>query len=243
MPGSPTPSFGRDTAPNAHPGFVRRLLVALARAQGPVRWRRENPVICLVGTILSQATNDRLAERAWRALRARYPAWKHVLSAPHAGIERAIRMCGLARQKARAIRAVLRHLRRTRGRFSLAAPRRPVRDPVRRTEALLAELTGIPGIGIKTAAITLMFGFGADLCAVDTHVARILRRLRVVPAKAAPDRAYRILRPLVPPGRGIELHLRLLRLGRETCRALRPRCGSCPIQALCSGPGMRGAAP
>ncbi len=89
---------------------------------------------------------------------------------------------------------------------------------------------------IKTAAITLMFGFGADLCAVDTHLVRILRRLRIVPEQAAPDRAFRILRPLVPPGRGIALHLQLLRFGRETCRAIRPRCGACPIRRMCPHP-------
>jgi endonuclease-3 len=244
---------------------VRRILDRLTRARGPVRWRRENPVVCLIGTILAQATNDPLAERAYRSLRARYPSWGDVLAAPRAELKRTIRMCGLARQKAGAIRAFLRHLKATRGAFRLdrrpphpggassagalareAAPRtdgsahpgRRLQDvgasgPSHAVDALLADLTSVSGVGIKTAAITLMFGFGADLCAVDTHLVRILRRLRVVPDKAAPDRAFRILRPLVPPGRGIELHLQLIRHGRETCRALRPRCGTCPIRRLC----------
>ena len=233
-------------APNARPGFVLRVLERLARARGPVRWRREDPVTCLIGTILAQATNDPLAERAYRALRRRYPTWGGVLAAPRAEVERTIRMCGLARQKAGAIRAFLRRLKETRGSFKLD-PRgillrgRLPKDvghgaPSHTIDALLADLTAVPGVGIKTAAITLMFGCGADLCAVDTHLVRILRRLRVVPEKAAPDRAFRILRPLVPPGRGIELHLQLIRHGRETCRALRPRCAACPIRQLCPQP-------
>jgi endonuclease III len=240
-------------APNARPGFVLRVLERLARAQGPVRWRREDPVTCLIGTILAQATNDPLAERAYRALRRRYPTWGGVLAAPRAEVERTIRMCGLARQKAGAIRAFLRHLKETRGALKL-----DLRGILRRgrllknaghgvpshtIDALLADLTSVPGVGIKTAAITLMFGSGADLCAVDTHLVRILRRLRIVPEKAAPDRAFRILRPLVPPGRGIELHLQLIRHGRETCKALRPRCGACPVRGVCpsafSVPGAR----
>ena len=93
-------------------------------------------------------------------------------------------------------------------------------------------------MGIKTAAITLMFGAGvASLCAVDTHLVRILRRLAIVPALAAPDRAFRILRPLVPPGRGIELHLQLIRFGRNVCRAPRPRCWECPLRRMCPYPG------
>jgi endonuclease III len=275
--------------PRAAATRVRRVLDTLARARGPVRWRREDPVVCLIGTILAQATNDPLAERAYRALRTRYPAWGRVLAAPRAEVERTIRMCGLARQKAGAIRAFLRYLKETRGTFRLgprgsALPPSPdwKRDanprtsggrqrqdigaglvrrslgegggasrtvweptpwamplkighgvPTHTVDALLADLTTVPGVGIKTAAITLMFGYGADLCAVDTHLVRILRRLRVVPEKSAPDRAFRILRPLVPDGRGIELHLQLIRHGRETCKALRPRCGACPIRRLC----------
>src|SRR5262249_20657246 len=131
-----------------------------------------------------------------------------------------------------AIQAFLAHLVATRGRITLRDLRRPDLD----VDGALAELTSIPGVGIKTAAITLMFGAGADLCAVDTHLVRILRRLAVLPEKAAPDRAFRILRPLVPRGQGIELHMQLIRHGRTTCRAPIPRCGECPLLRLCPYP-------
>jgi endonuclease III len=211
---------------------VQRILDVLERARGPVRWRREDPVSCLIGTILAQATTDLLAERAYRQLRRRLPTWKLVMAAPVAQVERAIAMSGLAAQKARAIQAFLRHLQRTRGRISLADLRRPDLD----VDAPLADLSSIRGVGIKTAAITLMFGAGVSLCAVDTHLARILRRLAVVPPTAAPERAFRILRPLVPEGRGIELHLQLIRFGRATCRARRPRCWDCPLTRMCTYP-------
>jgi endonuclease-3 len=213
----------------ARPATVRRVLRALERAGPPPVWRLEDPVACLVGTILSQATNDTLAERAYRSLRRRLPSWRRVLEAPREDVEDAIRMSGLAAQKARAIQAFLAHLIATRGRVTLADLRRPELD----VDAALAELSSIDGVGIKTAAITLMFGAGVPLCAVDTHLVRILRRLGIVPAAAAPERAFRILRPLVPEGRGIELHLRLIQLGRTTCRAQIPRCGECPLAGMC----------
>ncbi len=222
------------TAPHA---FVPRILERLARAYGPVPpWRREDPVVCLIGTILAQATNDPLAERAYRSLRRRFPTWKGVLEAPRAEVEEAIKMSGLAAQKARAIQAFLGHLVATRGRISLADLRRPGLD----VDAALAELASIPGIGVKTAAITLMFGAGVSLCAVDTHLVRILRRLAIVPPKAAPDRAFRILRPLVPEGRGIELHMQLIRFGRNVCRAARPRCFECALRDICPYPDKTG---
>lgn len=217
-------------APNARPVYVLRILEKLHKAYGPVRpWRTEDPVTCLIGTILSQATNDVLSERAYRSLRKRFTSWAKVHAAPHRSVEEAIRMCGLARQKARAIKNFLRFLKETRGTFSLKDLRRPDLN----VDAALSELSSVAGIGVKTAAITLMFACNADLCAVDTHLQRILQRLHVAPPKASPDRAYRILRPLIPTGRAIELHLQLIRFGRNVCKAQRPRCEGCALRKMC----------
>jgi endonuclease III len=212
---------------------VQRILTRLSRAYGPVPPPRlEEPVSCLIGTILAQATNDVLAERAYRSLRGRLRSWEAVLAAPRREVEDAIRVSGLAAQKARAIQAFLAHLMATRRRMSLRDLRRADLD----VDAALTELSSVPGVGIKTAAITLMFGARVSLCAVDTHIVRVLRRLAIVPPSASPERAFRILRPLVPRGRGVELHMQLIRFGRTTCRALRPRCRECALRRTCPYP-------
>ena len=60
------------------------------------------------------------------------------------------------------IQAFLRHLKATRGRFALGDLRRKGLD----VDAALADLTQVPGVGVKTAAITLMFGCGAIMGAL-----------------------------------------------------------------------------
>src|SRR6266581_4494362 len=113
------PSLPRGAAPTARGrARVRLLLERLTRWYGPVGpWHLEEPVACVVGTILAQATNDGLAERAYRSLRRRFPSWTDVLAAPRAEVERAVRVSGLGAQKARAIQAFLGHLQATRGRI------------------------------------------------------------------------------------------------------------------------------
>ncbi len=68
---------------------------------------------------------------------------------------------------------------------------------------------------------------------VDTHVHRVTMRLGLVPAKASAERADRILHELVPSGLRTPLHVALIRLGREICKAPTPRCAICPLKDIC----------
>ena len=48
------------------------------------------------------------------------------------------------------------------------------------SDAAQACLTGLPGVGPKTAACVLLFSLGRPLMPVDTHVHRVARRLGVI---------------------------------------------------------------
>jgi endonuclease-3 len=101
-----------------------------------------------------------------------------------------------------------------------------------------AYLTSLPGVGPKTAAVVLSFALGRDAIPVDTHVHRTSRRLGLVPMKASAEAADRLLHQLVPDGLRTPLHVALIRLGREICKAPIPLCRSCPLNALCpTAPG------
>jgi len=198
---------------------------------------RLDPVDELVLTILSQSTSDGNRDRAWRALRARYPAWEDVEAASAAELERTIRPAGLAGQKAATILGAFRRLREERGRISL--------DHLRAlTDAeALAYLVSFGGVGIKTAACVLCFSLGRDVLPVDTHVHRIARRLGWIPPAAGAARAHDLLEALVPSGLRGELHFLLIAHGRRTCTSRRPACGACALVDLCPRVGVEERAP
>jgi len=178
----------------------------------------------LVGTILSQNTTDLNRDRAFEALMQRFPTWEAVLAAPQHEVALAIKGAGLYRQRAQRIQEVLRKVKDKCGKASL--------DCLRKLEPEEAYrwLLSLPGVGKKTAAIVMLFGLGAPYFPVDTHIKRVTRRLGLWDGRGDPHDA---LSPLVPRGKEYELHLHLIRLGRELCRPRNPRCRECPLRDLC----------
>ena len=216
----------------ASPGVLRRrartVLNRLRRRYGDlVPPRRSDPLEELILTVLSQHTSDVNAERAFEALRAAFPTWDAVVRAPTRSVADAIRSGGLADTKAPRIQAILREVEARRGAFDLSSLERLSDDEAR------AELVSLPGVGPKTAAVVLSFSLGRDAMPVDTHVHRVTRRLGLVPPKTSAERADRLLHELVPEGLRTPLHVALIRLGREICKAPTPRCRICPLKDIC----------
>jgi endonuclease-3 len=182
-----------------------------------------DPVGELVKTVLSQHTNDRNRDRAFAALRARFPSWEEVRDAPVAELEEAIRPGGLAKQKAPRIQAILERLGDPPDLdWTESAPR----------EESLEFLLDLPGVGRKTAACVLIFTWGIPEIPVDVHVHRVGGRLGLFPAKASFEKAHDEMLAIVPPEDAYELHVNLIRHGRAVCRP-KPRCGECALRRMC----------
>jgi endonuclease-3 len=193
--------------------------------------RRSDPLDELILTVLSQHTSDLNAERAFASLRATFGDWAAVVEAPATVVADAIRSGGLANTKAPRIQAILREIAEREGRYDLSR----LRDM---GDAQATEyLTTLPGIGPKTAAVVLAFALERNAFPVDTHVHRVTTRLGWVPPKTTAERAHQTLAALIPPELQVPLHVGLIRLGREVCKAGRPRCEDCPVFRLCpTGP-------
>jgi endonuclease III len=143
----------------------------------------------------------------------------------------AIRSGGLANTKAPRIQAILREIREREGRYELSSL-----QGMSDTEAT-AYLESLPGVGPKTAAVVLAFALGRDALPVDTHVHRVATRLGWIEPGTTAQKAHRVLEELVPAEIRVPLHVGLIRLGREICKAGRPLCEDCPVFELCpTGP-------
>ena len=68
---------------------------------------------------------------------------------------------------------------------------------------------------------------------VDTHVSRVGTRLGLFRAGAPFTELHDDMLAFCPPGQELELHVNLLRHGRRTCHAQRPRCGECALRRSC----------
>jgi endonuclease-3 len=200
----------------------------------PVLSPRYPPVDELVFTVLSQNTADVNTERSFAALKARFPDWASARDAEADDIEAAIALGGLAHTKAPRIKSILEALSARTGEPDLG-----VLDEMADADAQ-AYLTGLPGVGPKTAACVLLFSLGRPLMPVDTHVHRVARRLGVIGGKVTAEQAHALLTEMAGPDDAAQIyaaHVDFVRHGRRICHARRPACGECPLAGVCPSAG------
>lgn len=195
---------------------------------GEPEWRNPLPPLDeLVSTILSQNTNDINRDRAFEALRARFPTWEAVRDADEQAVIEAVRPAGLANQKGPRIQRALCEISESRGELSLDfLNEMPVEDA---RQWLMA----FKGVGPKTAAIVLLFSLGKPAFPVDTHVHRTTGRIGLRPEGMSADRAHDFLAQVFPPETYYAAHLNFIYLGRQICHARKPDCPACPLKDLC----------
>lgn len=94
-------------------------------------------------------------------------------------------------------------------------------------------LTTLPGIGRKTANVFLSEFYGYPAIAVDTHVERVSKRLKMAYLK---DDVYKVEKKLerkFPKEEWSKRHLQLVLFGRYHCKAIKPNCSNCKLKDIC----------
>jgi len=97
----------------------------------------------------------------------------------------------------------------------------------------MAEIVTLPGVARKTANVVLSNAYGVvEGIAVDTHVARLSRRLGLTVNKL-PDKIERDLMEMVPRRDWFRISYLLIDHGRKVCAARKPLCGECVLNGIC----------
>lgn len=183
------------------------------------------PLELLVATILSAQCTDQRVNQVTADLFKKYGSAADYARAPLETLEKDIQTTGFYRNKAKNIQNACRIL---------------LEEHDGRLPDDLDALVELPGIGRKTANVVLGTAFGiASGVVVDTHVARLSRRLGLT-AHKDPIKIERDLIDQIPKKEWIALSHRMIQHGRRVCTARKPKCGECPMQSFCPRIGVPG---
>ncbi len=192
---------------------------------------KRDPFETLIVTIISQNTADRNTERAFKTLSKRVEISPEALAkAPLTQIEDAIRVAGLYKSKAKSIKqSSIGIVEKYHGSLQpiLLLPLEDARNA----------LMEFPGVGPKTADVVLLFSAQQLTIPVDTHVNRVAKRLGFAPEKDGYEAVRGSLQALFDSRDYLAVHLLFIAHGRKTCKAQRPLCKACPVNALCPSNG------
>ncbi|MBA3710693.1 MAG: endonuclease III [Planctomycetes bacterium] len=181
-----------------------------------------DPWELLVAAILSARASDVQVNKVMAVLTEHFAGPEAIAAIDHRDLQPVLRHVTLYRQKARAI---------------VEAARAIVRLHHGVVPASMADLAALPGVGRKTAAVVLGNAFGIPAIAADTHVQRIVYRLGWT-ASEHPRHAETALADRFAPHRWVRLCHQLIRLGRDSCKRLNPKCASCPFAPACPKQGV-----
>jgi endonuclease-3 len=178
----------------------------------------------LVATILSAQCTDERVNMVTPSVFARYPTPHDLAGADPAEVEKLIESTGFFRMKTKSLIGMAQGVDE---RFGGEVP------------SALDDLVSLPGVGRKTANVIRSVWFDEPGLPVDTHVTRLVARLKLTNETDAVKIEHDV-GALVPTDEWGKLSLRLIEHGRRVCDARRPRCDECVLAGVCPSAGKVG---
>lgn len=195
---------------------LEKMYAMFPEAHGELNY--ETPFQLLIAVILSAQATDVSVNKATPALFEVFPTPETLAEAPLEEITEKIRTIGLFRNKAKNIKACAQQLLE---KFDGQVPQT-------REELIL-----LPGVGRKTANVVLGDAFDIPAIAVDTHVERVSKRLRICKLNANVTEVEETLMRKVPEELWVKTHHTMIFFGRYHCIARSPKCEKCPLLDMC----------
>lgn len=177
-----------------------------------------NPLELLIATILSAQCTDERVNIVTSTLFRKYRQVADYANADPAELEKDINSVTFFRNKTKSIQAMARSL---------------IEKHNGEVPKTLEELVQLAGVGRKTANVVLGTAFGIPTgVVVDTHVSRLTQLLKLTDSKT-PEKIEADLMELLPKNEWIDFSHRLIWHGRRVCKARKPDCGNCSLEAYC----------
>ena len=169
----------------------------------------------LVGTLLSLRTRDEVTLPVTEALLARVPDVYQLHALPLDQLQTLIRPVGFYRNKARQLKRIAELL---------------IEQHNGEVPQTLEALLELPGVGRKTANLTLDLGYHIPAVCVDVHVHRILNRLGALTSRS-PETTEMLIRAHLDRAWWRRVNRLFVSFGQQICRPQSPFCSRCPFAA------------
>lgn len=181
----------------------------------------ENNLQLLIAVMLSAQTTDASVNKLTTTLFKKYKTVEDYANAPLSQLERDLRTIGLYRNKAKNVKLMAQQLLES---FHGQVP------------CDHEALQTLAGVGRKTANVVVSEGFQVPAIAVDTHVERISKRLRIANKNDSVLNVEKKLMKAVPKEKWIKTHHQMIFFGRYHCKSMNPHCENCHLIDICHEP-------
>jgi len=172
----------------------------------------------LIAVLLSAQTTDKSVNNITKTLFQKYQSPEDFASVEISQLEKDLRSIGLFHNKAKNIKKLSQMI---------------IDDYNGVVPSSQIELEKLPGVGRKTANVVLSVWFQVPRIAVDTHVERIAKRLKLAYENDSVIKVEEKLMRKIPKERWSHTHHQFIFFGRYHCTARNPKCETCKLQDLC----------
>ena len=178
----------------------------------------QNPFELLVAVMLSAQTTDKSVNKVTPKLFTKFKTPKDLASAEVIEIQELIKSLGLYKTKAQNLKKMATIL---------------VEEFNHQVPSEMNSLLKLPGVGRKTANVILSVVFNIPAFAVDTHVERVSKRLKIALETDNVLNVEKKLQRFFPKEAWNKLHHQMIFFGRYHCSARNPRCETCKLKEVC----------
>lgn len=172
----------------------------------------------LIAIVMSAQTTDKRVNMVNKVLFKKYQSVKELSEASLEDIEKIIKPIGTYKKKAVFIKEIATKL---------------INDNIKVIPNDREYLSSFPGVGRKTINVFLSVIYNEPLVAVDTHVNRVSKRLKL--AKDGDDvlEVEKKLMKKIPKDKWNKVHHQLVFFGRYKCKSISPICTDCKLKDIC----------